>query len=86
MINIGVGVTMEFCDRCGVELFDFYHLEVFHSHIGDKEYTNLCPECKRKLDVFLNEEKKKITDSTFTVSMNIPDGYEVLEGENNNQS
>lgn len=69
------------CSRCGAELFDFFHGDIFHSHRGDKEHFDLCPACKGKLDIFLTEKQTKIETETYTLSFDLPDGYKVIKGD-----
>ena len=71
---------METCDRCGCELFDFYHFEYFHSHEGNRRYKNLCPECKRQFDAFLDGYDVVYAYSDNYISTNAPDGYEPIVG------
>ncbi len=76
------------CDRCGCELFDFYYMSFAHYRNNEEGHFYLCPECMFKIKEVLGEKvkvearhiKKSVDNKTYTVSFELPDGYDIIRG------
>jgi hypothetical protein len=61
---------------------------LFRSEQNIEGDLTLCPHCKQQFDEFMHFKKAVIEgkgigkqNSKFTISFNIPDGYEVIRGD-----
>jgi len=88
---------MNTCDRCGCELFDFYYLSYAHYKNNEEGHFYLCPECLFEIKALLNNvgKRRKVNvksfkqgfdRETYTVSFDLPDGYDIIKGADDEKS
>lgn len=86
---------MNNCERCGAELFDYYyvHATSLNSTTGNKHFY-ICPSCFKELEEFMKGKNikaiiKRFKDTfdkdTYTISFDLPEGYKIMRGDENNK-
>ena len=76
---------MMICDRCGCEMgFDYYYLIIFpnyENYLDADKQIYLCPNCKKELDKYLTNSKKKQLGYRVTLDEYAPGGYKTMRAE-----